>query len=459
MIINSTVSLGNSRYIVGQGGSSTFQTIGAAIVAAEATHEATTIYIQPGVYNENLTFPTSLTSLVFIGTSAGTGFFDVIINGNHTFYPTGDCNLVFQDLYFHSALGDTFTFGSSLFPINYNTNIDFSSCKVVADNGNAITSFGTGVATTHNISGDDCFFLASSVALNMNGTIQATLHNCRAQALIYSLFLGLYNTYSPSIDAYLCTFDSTVTGGVCVFIEQGIVTSSYNAYYAGAHNSGAAFYFAGPAGGLLLVDSMYDSFLVQDSSYYAKSAGPFGSLLYSFSTFLGGVTDVDPQIIQTFFQEAPIPVPTLNGELPIGSSLGKPIAATLTAGTGVSIVNGPGSITVSSHGTSGGLVWQTINSNTALVSNYGYIVIGGALSLTLPVAPVMGDVISVVLATGGTSWVISLSGGQQIRIGAGLAVNSVTTSSVGDALTMVCISGGAGSQWICYSTIGGLFLS
>ena len=72
-----------------------------------------------------------------------------------------------------------------------------------------------------------------------------------------------------------------------------------------------------------------------------------------------------------------------NGQLLVGKTGDFPQLATLTAGTGVSITNAAGSITVNAKG--GGLTWSTIGASGALAINNGYIcTAGAALSFSLP---------------------------------------------------------------------------
>lgn len=85
---------------------------------------------------------------------------------------------------------------------------------------------------------------------------------------------------------------------------------------------------------------------------------------------------------------------------------------------------------VSLNGT-GSLSWQTITANQTLVANNGYICIspGGALTLTLPAAPTIGELICVTL-DGATSFSLAQSAGQSVRFG-----NTTTTVGVGGSIT------------------------
>ena len=60
-----------------------------------------------------------------------------------------------------------------------------------------------------------------------------------------------------------------------------------------------------------------------------------------------------------------------NGQIPIGSTGADPVLATLTGGTGVSIVNGAGTITINASG--GALTWTDVTGTTqAMAVNNGY---------------------------------------------------------------------------------------
>lgn len=151
-------------------------------------------------------------------------------------------------------------------------------------------------------------------------------------------------------------------------------------------------------------------------------------------------------------------VPLTNGQLPIGSTGVAPVAATLTAGSGVSIVNGAGSITISAAG--GGFSWNTSSINVAnMAVNNGYFAIspGGALTFGLPAASVLGDAITLSLS-GATSWQITQAASQQIQLGNVAttlgAGGTLTSTAQGDSITIICRV--ANTLWETVASVGNL---
>ncbi len=106
-----------------------------------------------------------------------------------------------------------------------------------------------------------------------------------------------------------------------------------------------------------------------------------------------------------------------NGQLPIGSTGADPVLATISAGTGISVTNGAGTITIS--GTGGGLTWTDVTGTTqAIAVNNGYTANNaGLVTLTLPAAAVYGSLIAVV-GKGAGGWTIAQNSGQTIHFGA-----------------------------------------
>lgn len=115
-----------------------------------------------------------------------------------------------------------------------------------------------------------------------------------------------------------------------------------------------------------------------------------------------------------------------NGQIPIGNGTNY-TAATLSAGPGISIANGSGTITIS--GTAASIGWNTVTSATNMVTENGYITNSASLvSLTLPTTASVGNALAVAgLGSGG--WQILQNAGQNIIIG-----NKSTTVGVGGSL-------------------------
>src|SRR5215475_15232856 len=106
-----------------------------------------------------------------------------------------------------------------------------------------------------------------------------------------------------------------------------------------------------------------------------------------------------------------------NGQLIIGSTSGTPTAATLTAGTNISISNGSGSITINS--TSTAFTWNNVTSNTqAMAVNEAYVTNNGAtlVTYTLPATAAIGTTLGVAgFSSGG--WTIAQNASQEIFFG------------------------------------------
>jgi hypothetical protein len=131
-----------------------------------------------------------------------------------------------------------------------------------------------------------------------------------------------------------------------------------------------------------------------------------------------------------------------NGQLIIGNTGGTPTAATLTAGSGITITNGGGSITIaSSSGTSS---WTVVTGTSqAMAVDSGYISNNaGLVTLTLPATAAVGSTIQV-QGLGAGGWQIAQNASQLIHIG-----SQVTTTGTGgylastnqyDSLTLLCV--------------------
>lgn len=130
-----------------------------------------------------------------------------------------------------------------------------------------------------------------------------------------------------------------------------------------------------------------------------------------------------------------------NGQLIIGSTSSTPTIANLTAGTGITIDNGAGSITISSTG-SGNSWTEVTGTSQAMSADNGYVANNaGLVTLTLPTTASFGTVISVI-GKGAGGWKIAQNASQVIRIGsaastAGVGGNIASTNQY-DSINLIC---------------------
>jgi hypothetical protein len=131
-----------------------------------------------------------------------------------------------------------------------------------------------------------------------------------------------------------------------------------------------------------------------------------------------------------------------NGQLVIGSTGADPAVAALTAGAGIAIANGAGTITISSTGS--GLAWVEATGATqamAVATSYGANR-GGGVTFTLPAAAAQGSVIEIVGIAG--LWALNQNAGQTVHVGAFStttgAGGSLTATNAGDCIVLRCIT-------------------
>lgn len=143
-----------------------------------------------------------------------------------------------------------------------------------------------------------------------------------------------------------------------------------------------------------------------------------------------------------------------NGQLRIGNTGNPPTAATLTAGTNITITNAAGGITISSSG-AGGLTWTHVTGTSqSMLSNNGYIADNaGLVTLSLPATSIIGDELYIV-GRGSGGWAVSQGSGQQIIIGSSSSTSgaggSIASSNRRDSIYLVCTN--ANTEW---TAVGG----
>lgn len=142
-----------------------------------------------------------------------------------------------------------------------------------------------------------------------------------------------------------------------------------------------------------------------------------------------------------------------NGQIVIGSTGATPVRAALTAGSGISISNGAGSITISSTGS--GMGWNEVTNTSAnMVADSGYVTNNvGLVTLTLPTTAAFGTPISVI-GKGSGGWLIAQNSGQSIRIGNAVSSTgtggSIASTNAFDSINLICTT--ADTVW---TAVGG----
>ncbi len=136
---------------------------------------------------------------------------------------------------------------------------------------------------------------------------------------------------------------------------------------------------------------------------------------------------------------------TADGQLLIGSTAAPNIkVATLTAGPGINIANGSGSITISGPGT--GFVWNEVTSASNPISitvGNGYISKGATqVIFLLPASAAVGD--TFIIAGYANLWTLTQNAGQIVTLGnktttTGVA-GSITATDSRDTITVVCVT-------------------
>jgi hypothetical protein len=435
------------------GGSGAYNSISTAVAAAAAAGGGT-LYIAPGNYHESVTWISGIS----VQASSTGSVNKVVIMGNQQF-TDGLGSLAFSNIAFTSSSGDAWTFSGN----GSNPSIEFNNCSVTSTTGNGITITVTGanpqlMVRNSSITGGEnginavsgsCSLLTDDATITTIGTANSSIY------LGGTTQLNAKNgsNYVASSGSSNCMTLATTASGRYKGGGTYQVTSKGSNFVA----ANAAFSINTPAS----VQSVGDGYQCSGSYYITTTLAP-GSVNfnYAYASVTGNATSMHPSITPSSIPQSPNETPSENGQLLIGATGVAPSLNTLQSGPGISIVNGPGTITISS---SAELFWQAVSHNTSMTSNSGYIVNGGgAITLSLPSSPSVGDVVAIVMDTGGTSWQISQSGTQQIRFGQYLTTagssGSLSSTALGDTVNLVCSVAGSNSRWVAYSGTGNLTL-
>lgn len=231
---------------------------------------------------------------------------------------------------------------------------------------------------------------------------------------------------------------ATITGGTAITITNGAGSITVDADAA-----------TESAAGIIEIATTAEAIAGTDDTTAitpAKLVDKLGALTANGIAYGGGTTSA-----VNWLAEA------TNGQLPIGSTGTAPALTTLTAGNGITITNGAGTITIDSDNS--GMNWTEVTGTTqAMAVDNGYIANNVALvTLTLPATAVVGDLVQVD-GKGAGGWTVAQNAGQTIHFlaqdtttGAGGSLSSTTQY---DCLTLRCIT--ADTDWVVETVMGNL---
>jgi len=147
-----------------------------------------------------------------------------------------------------------------------------------------------------------------------------------------------------------------------------------------------------------------------------------------------------------------LPLTLSNGQTWIGNGSAIPTAATLTAGTGVSVTNGSGSVTIDST-----VQYSLVSVSTStkqMVNGEIYLpaVASGDITFTLPATSSIGDVVGIIQTdqSGTGKWHIVYGTGQYINNGGALSTvttGSASCSPANFATSCVLVCASANTEW------------
>lgn len=180
---------------------------------------------------------------------------------------------------------------------------------------------------------------------------------------------------------------------------------------------------------------------------------------FPLSATQGGLGVASPTIHGILVAEGSSPATPIvlgAGQLLIGTTASDPVAASLTAGTGITINSVSGAVTIASTGV-GSLFWNDVaGTSQAAAVNNGYIISNAGLTtVTVPNTAAEGSVIAVG-GKGAAGWVLQMGTGQTCHFGnvATTVAGSLASTNQWDSVTILCVT--ANTTFIVIASQGNL---
>jgi hypothetical protein len=422
-------------YVVGPVGEAGYQTIQAALDAANAAGGGI-VYVQPGTYTENLTLYGDTQVVGVPGNpDSGTAGNSVIISGVHTPPTTG--SFVFANVRLASAT-DIFNSAAA-----GSASLVLENCFIAITNGfifnltnwtGAFVVYNLGDGSTNNgvvtnTGGAVCFFVSATLGAGTGQTmvtsgavnLQELDLRCPWDAQTGTTIEALYNFFSATT-----TLSANSTGSF-----------SHCRWSTGATPA----ITMSSSGAISLMESIIDSSNVPAISGAGAGILSYADLIFVADTTFAGTLTLAPLNWQPY------------------STAGN----TATAVRGTSGFDSNDFIVTDGFvqlAGSSGFTWNevVVMGPTSMVANNGYVANNaGLVTLTLPVTAAFGTVIRVA-GKGGGGWLIAQNAGQTIHFGvvdtSTGAGGSLESTDQYDAVELLCTE--ADTDWTVLSVIGNL---
>lgn len=339
------------------------------------------------------------------------------------------------------------------------TNIDVSiqpqgSGQLILDDLNWPASDGA-AGTFLQTDGAGNLSFTSGVATSITGTADQVLANgtsgsAQTGAVTLTTPQDINTTSSPTFAALTLTSPLTLANGGT---SKALTASNGGIVYT---DSNSMEILAGTATAAQMLQSGSSSAPAWSTSTWPATTTA-NQILYSSSTnTVDEISAANSAVLVSDSSGTPTFTSTMtNGQLAIGSTGATPTAAALTAGAGINITNGAGSITISAGGS--GFSWNEETGTSAnMAVNNGYIANNaGLVTLTLPASAAIGDSFSIV-GKGAGGWLVQADTGQTIYYGNSTSsvAGSLASTHRRDCVEIICIT--ANTEFQVVDSVGSI---